>query len=209
MKTINNILNNKKSPFVIALFSFIVLNIYIGINFYLKSNYQENFIRLHVIANSNDISDQIIKFKVDEKINEYISTLNLDKNYSKKEILNILNENSDNFIAITNNILNENNINYGLKLKIGKIKYEEKDNMIYNMPSGTYDSVNIILGNGNGKNIWSIIFPNEDNINKLKNYESILPGISNIYETEEKENKSEKQYSSKLVEIINNIMSAK
>ena len=64
--------------------------------------------------------------------------------------------------------------------------------MLINMPSGTYDSANIILGDGNGKNIWSIIFPNEKTLDKLskldivKEYKDILFGFVNYLELRDK-----------------------
>ena len=71
------------------------------------------------------------------------------------------------------------------------------------MNEGTYKSVEIILGDGTGKNFWTLICPNENNIQNLKCYDSILPGISNIFEDNviytEKENKT---YSFKFLELI-------
>ena len=194
---------SKKMILFIAIISFIFLNMYIGIKFYIKSSYQDKFIRLHVFANSDSISDQIIKLKVDEKLNNYIKNLNLDSNLSKSEILNILSEKTNEISNFTDNILHDNNVNYSSKIKIGKIKYDEKNNILYNMPSGSYDSIDIILGDGNGKNIWSIIFPNKENIDKIKYYEGILPGISNIYGDNNLDD--DKSYSFKIVDIFNEI----
>jgi hypothetical protein len=72
--------------------------------------------------------------------------------------------------------------------------------MTTDMYSGTYDSACIILGEGNGKNIWTMIFPNEKTISKIKELETILPGISNIYNTADT-NKN-KEIKSKLLESI-------
>lgn len=200
----------------IFLFSFIVLNIYIGIKFSKKINYQDNFIRLHVIANSNSISDQIEKLKISEKINSYINSLNIPNNASKEQILSTLNSNSKEILKIANS-----NTNYTSALKIGKIKYEEKQSITYDMPSGTYDSVQLILGEGKGKNIWSFIFPNKESLKNIESFETILPGLCNIYDNTEIINSSTNEntnnntmniknenitYSIKFVEIIKSII---
>lgn len=177
-------MNQKKIPFFIAIFSFILLNSIICFNIF-KTNYiSKDIFRLHVIANSNSISDQITKLKIESKINDYIVSL---KPNSKEDLINKLHINKDNILDIANSTLNENNLNYSSKLQIGRLNYDEKNNMLIEMPSGTYDSLNIILGDGNGKNIWSIIFPNEKTIDKISSLDTILPGISSIY-SDEKQN---------------------
>lgn len=183
----------------IFILSFTILNLYIGTKLSKKIIYQDSFIRLHVVANSNSITDQIEKLKISEKINTYINSLKISANASKNEILCILNSNANEILKIANE-----NTNYNTTLQIGKIKYEEKQSLTYDMPSGTYDSVKLILGNGDGKNIWSFIFPNEKNIENIKNLETILPGISNIYD--ESTTFENPTYSLKFVEVIKSIL---
>ena len=198
--------NNQKSKIeikyiisLIALFAFTILNICISIKIYERNN-NSDILRLHVVANSNNISDQIVKLKVNENIQNYISSLNL-KNLSNAEILDILKDNSNKILEITNETLKNNNINYTSTLQIGKIMYDEKDSSLVHMDEGVFESAKIILGKGNGKNIWSFICPNTENISKLKNYETIIPGISKIYNNTE----YNVAYKSKILEIIQNI----
>ena len=193
-------LNNKKYIIpLIALFSFIILNFCIIYKTYKKIDSNNSIFRLHVVANSNEISDQITKLKINENIQNYISTLDLN-NKSNDEISNILKENSANILNISNNILKNENKNYTASLKIGKIKYDEKDSTLIHMDEGIYNSAKIILGCGNGKNIWSFICPNEENLAKLRNYETIMPGISKIYNDTNQKN----VYTSKILEVITN-----
>ena len=186
----------------IFIISFIILNLYIGVKFIIKNNYIDNFVRLHVVANSNSVSDQIDKFKVSEKLSNYINSLNLPNNISNKELLSILNTKSNDLLTIANSTSN-----YNSTLKIGTIHYDEKQSVICDMPSGNYDSVQVILGNGEGKNIWSFISPNDTNIQNIKNYESIIPGISKLYDNDNNDyNIEQNEYSFKIVEIIKDII---
>lgn len=184
----------------IAIFSFIILNIYIGIKLYEKKEITDNIILLHVVANSNDTKDQIEKLKVHSKIQEYINNLNI----KEENILDYLKNNSNDILNIVNSTLSNDNINYDSYIKIGKINYEEKQNVTEDMPSGSYNSMQIILGKGEGKNIWSFIFPNEENIKKLENYNTILPNLSNIYE-DNNYTKESIEIEFKTVEIFNTI----
>lgn len=189
--------NNKLFILVIALFSFILLNSYISYKFYSKLMKNNNIIRLHVVANSNSLDDQIVKLKVNEKINEYLKNLDMS-NLSNYEILDIIKEKSDDILSITNSTLIENNKNYKSKLEVGKIFYNEKESTLYHMDKGTYNSAKIILGDGNGKNIWSFISLSKENLEKLKNYETIMPGISKIYN-----DNVTILYKSKILELLN------
>lgn len=197
----NNKIDKKCIIPLIAIFSFIILNVCIIYNVYNKNKTKSEILRLHVVANSNSISDQITKLKVNENIQNYLETLNIN-NLSNEEILNIIKNNSNEILNIANETIKNDNKNYNSTLQVGKIMYDEKEDALNTMKEGIYTSSKIILGKGEGKNIWSFICPNKENISKLKNYETIMPGISNIYNSANAEIIS---YKSKILEIIQNI----
>lgn len=186
-------MKQKNITLFIAIFSFIILNTLIAFNIYKTKFISKDIVRLHVVANSNSIEDQITKLKVESKINEYISSLN---SKTKNELIENIKENKDKILNIANTTIKENNKTYSSLLKVGKISYDEKQSITINMCSGTYDSACIILGDGNGKNIWSMIFPNEKTLDKIKELETIIPGISNIYTSTK--NDTPKEIKSKL-----------
>lgn len=206
----------KLTPKFIAILSFIILNTIFVLNMYNKSYEKKDILRLHIVANSNSLEDQLVKLKVTEKIEKYIDNLSELCN-SKSEMISILKDSNNTLMELSDNTLKENGFEYETKLKIGKIEYSEKESLTTHMEKGTYDSVQIVLGNGNGKNFWTLIFPNKENIHKLKGYETIMPFISNIYDDNESTveyNSSDtndtneninKEYTFKLLEIIENL----
>ena len=183
-------MKQKSITLFIAIFSFIILNTMIAFNIYKTKFVSKDIVRLHVVANSNSIEDQIIKLKVESKISDYISSLDAS---NKNKLLNNIKESKDNLLSIADSTINESNKTYTASLKVGKIYYEEKQNMVLDMYNGTYDSASIILGEGNGKNIWSMIFPNEKTIDKIKELDTIFPGISNIYSSQKSINNNDKK----------------
>jgi stage II sporulation protein R len=194
-------------PLTICIFSVILLSIYTSIRLYKKNKEVENSFRLHVVANSNSIDDQIIKLKVANKIENFIDTLLYKNNITKQEVFSTIYNNMNEILLISNNELKNNNINYISTAKLGKIHYEGKENVYTTMSEGSYDSIQILLGKAEGKNYWNLIFPNKENVKSLIGLENILPGISDIYEDEnieEKEN-TDKKYSFKFLEVIENI----
>lgn len=191
-------MKQKHITLFIAIFLFIILNTIVAFNIYKTEYISKDIFRLHIIANSNSIEDQIIKFKIDSKIQKYIKTLNCK---NKKELKENIEKNKNTILQIANNTILENNKKYYSTIKLGKISYKKKDNMQIQMYGGTYDSASIILGDGNGKNIWSIIFPNDKTLNKIKELDTIIPGLSNIYAENPKK---EKQVQSIIINLIKN-----
>lgn len=200
---IKNILEKKEINYSLILFllSILILNTYILVSITMKNNKKDNIFRLHVVANSNSIDDQITKLKVETEVEKFLNEIKYNEN---DNIYEILNSNSSNILKISNTILNKESKNYSSKLDIGKIHYDKKENVLYDMEDGTYNSARLILGEGNGKNIWTIIFPNKETIKSIEELDTILPGISNIYEDENLE-KETKNYDFKLKEILKNI----
>lgn len=112
----------------------------------------------------------------------------------------------NNILNTINTELKNENVTYLASAKLGTISYEEKINENYDMPAGNYDSLQIILGDGKGKNIWSLLFPNKDDIQNLSGLETILPGISSLYgENTNSDNNQDITYSFKILEILNDL----
>lgn len=194
-----------KNTFLLFLFSVIALNLIITSNILNNKEKKEDILRLHVVANSNSTKDQIIKLKIYEKVNNYIS--NLSKIYNDKNIITRkVIDNKSIISGIINNVLTEENVNYGSTLKVGFMHYDKKESVLLDMQEGNYNSINITLGNGNGKNIWSLIMPSKEDMENISNLDTIIPGISNIYE---KNNNTNEKYCFKIVEIINKIKNNK
>lgn len=201
---IKNIFKEKKinSSLILFLLSVIILNTYIVININEKEEKKENIFRFHVVANSNSIEDQITKLKIEAEVEKYLDTISYNEN---DDIYSILNSNATNILKISDNILNEENKNYSSKLDIGKIYYDNKDSVLYSIENGTYNSARIILGEGQGKNIWTIIFPNKDTVKSIETLDTILPGIKDIYNDLEETENENITYNFKIKEIFEDI----
>lgn len=183
----------------IFLFSLITLNLIFSLNILKKKIIKDDILRLHVVANSNLLEDQIIKLKIYEKVNDYIQNI-ASKTNSKNELISKIIENKDKILEISNEQLTKSNKNYSSTLKVGSMYYDKKQSVFLDMEKGTYDSINITLGNGEGKNIWSLIMPNKEDMDNLSNLDTILPGISYIYK--DNSNSKEKVYGFKILEMI-------
>lgn len=143
----------------VCIFSFIILNILLIFNSINLSNNQNSYFRLHIVANSNSIEDQITKLNVSKKVTSYIEQILDSCNYNKNESKSIIISNLNQILEIANNEIKTNNKDYTSYANIGKISYEDKYSDVIDMEEGIYDSIQIVLGDGKGENFWSLIFP--------------------------------------------------
>lgn len=200
----NWILKLTNFPFLMTLLAIIFLNFYLFYSITNQNEKKENIFRLHIVANSNKIEDQIIKLKIEQKIEEYLTSIEFQKEQQTREEL--LKEHSNQLLTIANSTLQAYHKDYSSHLDIGDIYYEEKENIQYHMNSGVYSSARLVLGKGEGKNIWTIIFPNEETAKSISSLDTIFPGISHLYESETMNKTSKEQktiaYDFKLKEIF-------
>ena len=168
----------KKILIIIA----IIITIIIYNKEYDKILIPENSIRIRVIANSNNIEDQVLKLKVKEKVESklYEKLDNTkDINVARNKIKSALPE----IDKIVNNTTNSNNYN----IKYGTNYFPKKELNGINYDEGNYESLVINLGEGKGNNWWCVLFPplctidiKENNANKVE-YKSKVLEILNDY----------------------------
>lgn len=123
----------------------------------IKMNHNELLIpneafRIRVIANSNSIQDQEIKYQIKEEIINLLSK-DIDKiNTYKKAKLEVKN-NIDNIKEIIENYTNNYNLSFG------KNYFPKKEYKGVTYKEGIYDSLVITLGEGKGNNFWCVMYP--------------------------------------------------
>ena len=114
--------------------------------------------RLHVIANSNSVEDQNLKYIVRDKVLEYMSTLNTNAK-NKEEIMQIVSEHLDDFKQVAQNTVYENGFNYEVNVEIGNFEFPVKTYGDISFPAGYYDALRIKIGSSSGQNWWCVMFP--------------------------------------------------
>ena len=113
-------------------------------------------VRLHVLANSDSDKDQELKLKVRDALLERVNALEAT---TKDEALKKINENKQELEEIAKEVIEENGYSYGVKIEIGKEYYETRYYEDFALPAGEYTSVRVIIGEGQGKNWWCVLYP--------------------------------------------------
>ncbi|MDV2684530.1 stage II sporulation protein R [Alkalihalophilus lindianensis] len=119
---------------------------------------QDEAIRLRILANSDAISDQILKREIRDEVNaaitEWVTGL-IDLEDAKNEITNNLPE----IEAIVARELEKQGLSQQFTVSFDEVQFPTKlyGNLVY--PAGMYDAVLITLGEGKGENWWCVLFP--------------------------------------------------
>lgn len=116
----------------------------------------DSCVRLHILANSDNESDQAVKLKVRDKMLEKISAYEAD---SKEEALLRIEEEKEELIAVARNTLEENGFYYDVNIEIGVEEYPTRYYDDFSLPAGSYTSVRVIIGEGEGQNWWCVLYP--------------------------------------------------
>ena len=78
---------------------------------------------------------------------------------SKEDAMNIASEHLEDFKAIAENVIYENNYTYPVSVEIGKYDFPTKNYGDVSIPAGIYDALRVKIGKASGKNWWCVMFP--------------------------------------------------
>lgn len=118
----------------------------------------EKLIRFHVIANSDEEADQELKIKVKDNIINYIFP-KLKDSKSIDESRDILRNNNKQILKIAEKTIKENGYNYSVNSTLDRENFPEKNYGNITLPQGEYEAYRVIIGSGQGKNWWCVMFP--------------------------------------------------
>ena len=119
---------------------------------------RDEVVRLHVLANSDSEDDQKVKLAVRDALLECgaeIFSGSLDKNNAAW----ILESEEEKLTEIANEVLKENGFDYSAKIYLVNEYFNTRVYDNFTMPAGEYLALKVVLGNGEGKNWWCVMFP--------------------------------------------------
>lgn len=151
---------NFSLKFVFVLFAIIIF-ILASAKSYSKTmfnNISDNFLRLHIVANSDSTEDQMLKYEIRDSIIEYISPFFKNVN-TKNEAIEVLKCHMDDIYYIAYQVIESNGYEYTVKASIGNFYFPTKEYGQIKLPEGYYDALKIEIGNSDGQNWWCVMFP--------------------------------------------------
>lgn len=118
----------------------------------------EKTVRLHVIANSDTEEDQNEKLAVRDSILSYLSD-KLENITSRDDAIEIIGENLSEIEKTANERLEAEGSEHTASVVLCREKYPRKQYDEITLPAGEYLSLQIKIGNSEGKNWWCVLFP--------------------------------------------------
>lgn len=161
MKKIFNLFKNSKIK-MITILSFLLF-IYTSICALsyasnISTDISNSVFRLHVIANSDSIEDQNLKYKVRDNLIKYMDDI-CSNCKTKQEAMNLVTVYKNNFKQIALDTIQTEGYNYDVNIMIGNFEFPTKQYGDISLPSGYYDALKVEIGEANGHNWWCVMFP--------------------------------------------------
>lgn len=124
-------------------------------------NYDEvkdSLIRFHVIANSDNDDDQQLKLKVKNRVIDYLYPY-LNSSQSLDESRKIIEDKMEDVKTLAQQVIKDNNYDYDVKVELSRENFPDKSYGNITLPQGNYEAFRIIIGSGQGRNWWCVMFP--------------------------------------------------
>ena len=143
-----------------------------------KQEFDCDYLRLHIRANSNSNIDQNVKYEIKDELVEFL-TPHLCNVESKEKAIDIVNSFSNILKSRCENLLKEKGFNYDVNIKINNEFFPTRTYANTTLQSGYYDAVIVELGEAKGDNWWCVMYPplcfvnKNENTNQIK-YKSII-----------------------------------
>lgn len=146
-----------------------------------KQDVKEEYLRIHIRANSNLECDQDIKFQIKDKIVEFLTPV-IASCQTRTQFESALVQNLPQIECIANKILAQNSFDYKSSAVVTREFFPTRSYQSVTLESGEYEALVVNLGSGKGDNWWCVVYPPLCFVNSSTTYKSrILEIIKNYF----------------------------
>ena len=118
----------------------------------------EDTVRLHILANSDSEEDQKLKLMLrDEILREFGKSLSVFESIDEAE--RELADKLDEIKLFSDKKIKELGYDYKTSVTLTTEWYETREYESFSLPCGSYSSLRVVIGEGEGQNWWCIMFP--------------------------------------------------
>jgi stage II sporulation protein R len=123
-----------------------------------KPQPEREYLRIHIRANSNLQNEQEVKYKVKDKIIEYLTPYIVQCD-TKQKAKTLLTTRLEQIEFIANRELKQNGFDYTANASVKKETFPTRVYDGVELKSGVYEALIIQLGSGEGDNWWCVVYP--------------------------------------------------
>lgn len=124
----------------------------------LHASAQSDYIRLHILAQSDSLHDQAIKLCVRDDIRAYSTEL-LSGCSSPDEAWQILCSHQNQLLQTARKSAERCGFDGPVSMELGVFPFPDRTYGEELVPAGDYRAVRITLGEGEGRNWWCVVYP--------------------------------------------------
>lgn len=118
----------------------------------------EDVFRLHVIANSDSDEDQALKLRVRNAVLDASADI-FGGAVSAADAKQLSEENLQLFEAAAAAEIAASGYDYPVRCEVGTVHFDRRVYGSAELPEGDYSALRVIIGEGNGRNWWCVMFP--------------------------------------------------
>ena len=136
----------------------IVCVVWIGMLIADRQKLRQELIRFHVVAASDDQEDQAVKLKVRDAIMEALGA-ELQNLTNMEQARIYLEENLPKIESVANHVLAQAGFSDTARVSLCVEEFTTRVYDTFTLPAGLYESLRIVIGEGDGQNWWCVVFP--------------------------------------------------
>lgn len=122
------------------------------------SQVRDDVLRLHVIANSDSAEDQNIKLLVRDRLLE-VGAFCFENAENREQAVQAVQNACETLTNAANRVLAANGFSYTATVTVKEEYFDTRAYEDITLPAGRYLAVCAVLGEGEGKNWWCVMFP--------------------------------------------------
>ena len=123
-----------------------------------RDDISDKILRLHVIANSDELADQELKIQVRDRILRE-GAAGFSGQTDKAAVAREVEQRIPELTRAAQDEIQKQGYDYPVTLQMEKTHF---DTRVYNdvtLPAGVYDALRVVIGTGEGQNWWCVMFP--------------------------------------------------
>ncbi len=122
-------------------------------------NIRKSVLRLHILAHSDSPADQQLKIKVRDALLTKGGHL-LQGADTKEQAESLARQHLLALTQIAEQTLRENGCQQTVTCRLAQTYFNTRTYETVTLPAGDYTALQVVIGEGNGKNWWCVMFPN-------------------------------------------------
>ncbi len=118
----------------------------------------DKVVRLHILANSDSEEDQVLKLQVrDVVLTRAEELLRASDGRGEAEVM--LREHLRELTQVAQTAVQEQGYGYSVRTELANTVFPTREYEDFSLPAGNYLALRVIIGEGEGKNWWCVVFP--------------------------------------------------